>query len=306
MLRTRLLSLTLFAGLGGSTAFGGLFEDIYRGMDILSTPSGGPLLQTGDGTRVNGQRSGRLRIVPEQFGKGYTLEFDRSFGPDSRGRPEVLDLGAVELELAGATQATMGYTRRGFLVGNADVTMNNLSYSVRGKTGAQDAELRGTFNLNQSLEVNQFGFYSLTLNASNTNSQFLLDGVLAQNQKDANFDIGPIVVKGNIFYDGVLSLLSAYGVNTDGLAQTTPKSPIDRIADAIQQQALVAGIQLADGTTTGLIDTAALTMIAGEQVSSSLEVSQDAPARGNQTVPEPSTLVLVGLGSLALYRTRRR
>lgn len=94
-------TLIVLAAASVPQAQSGLYEDIYRGLQLAATPSGYPLTGTADGTRVNGQRAGRLRILPDQVGQGYTLEFDRSFGQDSRGRPEILDLGAYELELAG-------------------------------------------------------------------------------------------------------------------------------------------------------------------------------------------------------------
>ena len=103
----------------------GLWTELYRGLDILATPSGSPIFPTGDGTRVNGQRSGRLRHVQNVPGDGWTLEFDRSFGNDSRGRPEILDLGAFEIEMAGAIQTTAGFTSRGFLIGDLNSNINN-------------------------------------------------------------------------------------------------------------------------------------------------------------------------------------
>ena len=47
-----------------ASAQAGLYQDIYRGLDTLATPLGSVLATTADGTRVNGARSGRLRIAP--------------------------------------------------------------------------------------------------------------------------------------------------------------------------------------------------------------------------------------------------
>jgi hypothetical protein len=281
----------------------GLFRDVYYALDLLATPSGFPISTSADGTRTNGQRAGRLRIVPDVAGRGYTLEFDRTFGRDSRGRPEILDLGPFELQLSGPTQATLGYTRRGgLLTGNAEIQLNNLNYAITGKTGAQDFQISGTLSGQTSLEINRLGFYTLYLDLSNTNSQVLADGVLVDGDTDANFDIGPISLKGNIFVDALGSLLAALGVDTTGLQQLFPESPLDRIAAAIQQQmslpGLVAGVTYsADGQ---LPPVPSLTQRAAPSVS---ESSQTAPATG--LVPEPPAFLLLALG-VALTGSRRR
>ena len=236
MRRTAICTAIVLLTLSVSTAQGGLFEDIYQGLGILATPSGSPVFSSGDGTRVNGQRSGRLRVLPDAVGQGYTLEFDRTFGADSRGRPEVLDLGAIELELLGSTQATFGYTNRGMLIGEGQVLTNNLNYSLRTTSGLQDVEFLGTIAGSAVVEVNQFGFYTVDLDYSNSNARVMIDGVLADGEVDANWDIGPISVQGNIFYDAFVAVLAALGVDTEPLEAVFPASPIDAIVDEIQRQ----------------------------------------------------------------------
>lgn len=291
-MRSAVVCLAAVALYAVTPASAGLFEEIYRGLDLLATPSGGPLIGSPDGTRSNGQRSGRLRIVPDRVGRGYTLEFDRSFGVDSRGRPEVLDLGVYELELSGASQGTFGFTKRGMLIGNATFQTNNVNYALRGKTGAQDFVLTGTGQVSSAFEINQLGFYTVNFDFSNTNSQLEVDGLLVDGENDTDFDIGPINVEGNIFVDAFVGLLGAVGVDTTGLEQVFPDSPIDLLTDSIREQLrlpeAVAGSQYTNVDPLTLNSSAA---------------ALDAAQTGDLTlVPEPAAVMLLALGAVLLRR----
>ena len=140
-----------------SPAFGDFFQDLYYGLQLLGRPSGSPLTPGPAGGLQLGNRFGRVRIVPNAPGDGHRLEFDRAFGNDPLGRPEILDLGSFELQLAGQIQMTAGYTNTDFLTGNFNSAINELDYSLRGKTGAQDFVLSGRLNGASALEVNRFG-----------------------------------------------------------------------------------------------------------------------------------------------------
>lgn len=291
-------------------ALGGFWEDLYRGFDIYATPSGFPTQAVAGGGRANGARFGRLRIVPNEFGQGYRLELDRTFGVDTRGRIEAFDLGNFELLLSGATQATLQFTRRGILTGNADVFANNLNYALRGKSGGQDFELRGTLNVSQQLEVNRLGFYSLNLEISNTNSSLSGEGLLADGDVDTDFDIGPISIKGNVFYDVALALLTSFGADTGTLEAVFPRSPIDRINDeieaALRGQASVLGESLAAElahdapSPTGAL---AAQQFVGDVIRGLDDAEAYALGRNGPHVPEPASLLLLGmLGLVSLRR----
>jgi len=312
-----MLFWSLIAGLllAVSPAAADLYADLFRGLDLLATPSGSPLISGPDGMRNNGNRQGRLRIVPDRVGSGYTLEFNRRFGADSTGRPEILDLGALELQLDGTLSGTLAYTRRGGLIGNADVFANNLFYAARLKTGAQDIQLLGTLNYAQQWEFNQLGFYTVFANFTNTDSQVVIDGVLVNaDDLDTNFDLGPISVRGNIFYDVVVALLASFGVDTTPLEGVFPKSPIDRITDAIQEQldgqtaGIVAGLSLsADGLVgppAPFSGAAADPFLAAHLDTG---IGADSPGDGSTPgIPEPATLVLMALGTAVALAHRRR
>jgi hypothetical protein len=292
-------------------ALGGLFEDLYRGLEIYATPSGSPITGVAGGGRSNGARFGRLRIVPNELGQGYRLELDRSFGVDTRGRPETFDLGNFELQLSGATQSTLQFTRRGILTGNADFFANNLGYSLRGKSGGQDFELRGQLSVAQRLEVNRLGFYSLDLEISNANSSLIADGVLVDGERDVDFNVGPITIQGNVFFDAALALLTSFGVDTSELEGIFPESPIDRINDEIEQalrgQALVLGETLAADIEDGTLSSAGA-LESQHFVGDVIQLIDDAEVYGSglngPRVPEPASLLLLGLPALVGLRRR--
>ncbi|TWT44775.1 hypothetical protein RAS1_11920 [Phycisphaerae bacterium RAS1] len=298
--------------MSASTASAGLFQELYRGLNLLATPTGGPLQLTGDGTRVNGQRSGRLRIIPDQLGNGYQLEFNRSFGPDSQGRPEIFDLGAVDMQLQGQMASTLSFTKRGFFIGNGSVTTNNLQYLVRGRTGAQNIEVQGVLTMNNNVEINQFGFYRLNMNVNNTNSRVTVDGVLLEDRQDTNFDVGPIAVEGNIFLDMALGLLNNFGVDTAALDGLLPNSANDRINEAIQNamsaDPVVAGLMEGQNSLEGLTGATISTnpvQLSAVTLNEPLEpLNADAGRTNTTNLPEPGTLLLAASGALLLGRRR--
>lgn len=330
MLRTKSLATVMIVSLFVPSALAqGLWEDLYRGLELFSTPSGGPLGFSQDGSAINGNRNGRTRIVPNQLGNGWRLEMDRTFGTDSRGRPEIFDAGLGELELSGSTAATLGFTRRGLphkpiLIGSGDFSATNLNYSLRFKSGAQDAELNGTLNAASTFEINQLGFYEVDLNVQNTASQLTLDGVAVDSEDRTDFDIGPIAIKGNIFVDGAVALLRSAGVDTSEIEKLFPGSPIGRVGDEIEAQiraANVAGVTFTrDGVDTATLITDAQTAVAREMFSYSLRSSLASMLGGNaaalsapiatgsqdQTAPEPATWMLIAAGTLVALRRRAR
>lgn len=290
----------------------GLFDDLYRGLDILATPSGSPVALGPGGGLQNGARQGRLRIVPNRFGEGHRLEFDRRFGADAFGRPEVFDFGAFELELDGTISNTTQLTRRGFLIFSTQNFIDGVNYTFRGKSGLQDVRLSGSFDLRQSLELNRFGFYELRLEGSNRGSKLEFDGLAVGGSRNTEFDIGPINIKGNIFYDGLLAILSGVGVDTTGLAGLFPKSPLDTIGESLREDfekeiARVAGAS-AD-IPPGAAAPARSVLADGAAFGATGAGPSPAEGAGNppnaHVIPEPGTAVLLALGLLVLGSRRR-
>ncbi len=285
----------------------GLWGELYRGLELVATPSGSPLSTLGDGSRVNGARLGRLRIMPNDFGDGHRLEFDRTFGRDSRGRPEILDLGQFEVELAGATQMTASYTDRWLLTGNMEFVASDLNYRTAVKSGALDAQLTGTLDVANALEINQLGFYTIQINISNDNSELVVDTLSDSTNEELDFDIGPITLQGNVFVDLFISFMGAIGVDTTELSRLSPQSPADAVsaalADAWQRQALVAGYTIsADADGTLVFDPIDSLGTDVAPIVESARLVSDAPARYGLVTPEPSAIVLLLLGTLFLRR----
>lgn len=310
-----LVVLAIVLAFGGAVAHADLLQNVWRGLDLLATPSGSPLSTLADGTRINGARSGRLRIVPNGIGAGYQLEFDRTFGVDSRGRPETIRLGGLaELTLDGTTQLTLGYNGKGtFRSVHGDFVANNLTYSLRTTNGAQDMQLVGTLNVSNAFEVNPLGFYTVNVNIRNTDAQLFVDGVVARDQQTTNFDIGPIAVRGNVYYDATLAVLTGLGVDTTELEQVFPRAPTDQIdqaiRDALQQAGLVAGTS-AEADMSSLLAKAVTDQVTGRVLDGLVATSGATDEAGRTTpaspVPEPGTLVLFASGGLVLWHRRRR
>ncbi len=173
----------------------------------------------------------------------------------------------------------------------------------------------GTLNIAQQWEVNQLGFYTVFANLTNTDSQVVMDGMLVNaDDLDTNFDLGPVAIEGNIFYDVAVALLASFGVDTTGLEAVFPKSPIDRIADAIQEQlygqtaGVVAGLSLGADEFVG--PPSAFSVAATDPLQaaySNVGINGGSPGDGSAPdLPEPATLVLMALGTAVTLVSRRR
>jgi len=309
---TRLRASILLFGLLVLTApsFGGFYEDFYRGMRLAATPSGSPVSAVGGGGMANGARFGRLRIVPNEFGDGHRLEFDRTFGTDSRGRQEVFDIGPLELTLSGATSSTVQYTRNLAPTLNIDAFTNNFAYLLSNKTGVQDFELRGNLNVSHQLEINKFGFYYLDLEINHTNASMVADGIIVDGPEDTDFDVGPISIRGNVFVDLAAAVLGPTGFDTSGLEGIFPESPIARINDElnsyIDQQRQVLGEVFAADLADGALDTGSA--LAARDFAGGLTGPLDAEPAVPGTfgnIPESATLLLIGALTIMAGLRRR-
>lgn len=295
-------------------AHAGLFEDLYRGATVLARPSGSPLGGTVGGGLSNGQRFGRVRIVPNEFGQGWRFEFNRAFGSDSFGRPEIFDFGNYELELTGNLAATGQVTTRGIPTFSYDVNGGALNYSLRAKSGLQDVELSGTLNVLQTGEVNPFGFYDIQFNMSNTNSELLLQGVVADGGVDTDWDAGPISIRGNVYVDVVAAALASLGVDVSIASEIFPASPIDRVVEEIQatfaQQTKILGSRLTDAVAS---DDPAAALAPVALVDLGLDTSRAFGPVGaavthtgpSGQIPEPSGALLLLFGAAVAARFRR-
>ena len=285
-------------------ASAGFFDSVYQGLSLVATPSGSPVSTNGAGEKVNGARVGRLRIVPNTLGNGYRLELDRTFGVDSTGRAETFDTGPVSLTLSGTTQTTLGFTRRGGLSANANTTINALNYQAQVKPvlgGGTTGTVSGVLNLNNSLQINALGFYTLDVNVTNTQSTVTFDTLSGGDQKNLNFDIGPINVRGNVFLDALTGALSAAGVDTTQLEQLSGRSGIDQFNAAVQQALAQQGLAL-DGSVNVTNGGTAATAKASNPLNAASAQTGSAVLANTVTAPEPAALLLLACGALLLRR----
>ena len=284
-------SLAAATVLSPTVAHAGFYQNLFRALQIAATPIGGS----------SGARFGNVDLERNLLGNGYRLTFDRNFGPDALGRPEVYDLGPIEMELAGNVQSTLDFTTRGFFIGSADTTFSNLSYRVAGVTGGLDAELTGVLNVANSVEVNQFGFYTISMNVANDVSTLTFDTLEGSEVEELDFDIGPINVEGNVFVDLLYLVLDGLGADVSWLEPLTTRSAVQALQDAFNDALTAAPL---DGFSLGLTDDGLLVTpdatVAGLKVEST---SRDAQPLG-VVVPEPASVgvLLLGLAATALRR----
>lgn len=317
-MRRNALLTTLIALAGTAAAHAGLFSDFYQGLNYAVTPTGSPVSPAAGGGLQNGNRFGRVRVVPNQLGNGWRLEVDRDFGADSTGRPEVFNIGVAQLTLQGNTQTTAEFTNRfHFYSGSVNSLINNLNYDLKTRIGAQDAELTGTLTANTNFTLNELGFYTLTMNVSNTSSNIALDGVVVEDPTlNTNFDIGPISIKGNLLVDAASAITTSLGANASELSGIFPKSGIGSIdqliaesiaakskdSAALAAQAGDLGItveQLTQLQTTLLSNVSAAMF---QQTGSAIAAAESGPIN----VPEPASLALLALGTAIGFAARRR
>jgi hypothetical protein len=135
-------------------------------------------------------------------------------------------------------------------------------------------------------------------------------GLLVDGDVDADWDIGPISVQGNVFFDATVAIMTALGLDTTVFEGVFPASPIDRInqmiADGLGLDTFVAGELANSQSATPISDAAALgaASFVNDFARSAADLSDLGPTPDSGVVPEPASVALLGL--LALAGLRRR
>ena len=162
-------------------------------------------------------------IEDAAFGLGYvgfdiqgqrmplTGGFDVLVSRDFIGNP--LDFGPWDVTLQGPLSLSVNYGGRAvreWEVGlNTASTENSanapLNYVLNYDAGGQETQITGNLLIDSNVAINQFGFYEIEL-AYSSRQTVVRDGRFANDETDFDFDVGPIVVSGNIYADILAAL----------------------------------------------------------------------------------------------------
>ncbi|HWL92885.1 MAG TPA: PEP-CTERM sorting domain-containing protein [Phycisphaerae bacterium] len=193
--------------------------------------------------------------------------------------------------------------------------------------GVQKYEWTGNMQIDSEGSINALGFYDFNLRLVNVGG-FTADGVLVEDEQVTDFDTGPIDLSGHIGLDLIGSLLQADG---NDLAAAPPRifsaaAQKERTADELMG-AMKEGEKLTEEEVQFMIEQmfiqafmddpigfflngpqAALSQIEGLEIEMSPAGPEagDAPTDSPEAVPEPGTLLLIGLTvTLAVFIRKR-
>lgn len=247
------------------------------------------------GFNIEGQR------MP--LGDGFDLLVSRTFVGDP------LDFGPWDVTLQGPLSLSVNVGGRGLreweislnTAANENVASSPLSYVLNVDGGSQETQVRGNLFIDGDLKINNFGFYELNL-AYSSRQTAVNDGRFANSERDFDFDVGPIVVTGNIYAD-ILAVLTEPLFQAAGRPNPFANfSATSKIQDALELALGDFPQQLADGLLDPVSNVAAARLAA-------LEItlpSAAAPHSGANTVPEPAVLFLMAAVIPVLLLRRRK
>lgn len=214
------------------------------------------------------------------------------------------DFGAWDLSLGGplSLQVSTG----GRFLSQFDVSLTTavngstnatpLSYAFNSDIGAQSSQISGTVLADVDFSLNGLGFYDLSVTYSSRQS-VTNEGLLANDGKTNDFDLGPINVSGNLYAD-VLAFLTEPIFDRAGRANPFERfSGRSQISEILQASATDLQTALADGNDP---KAAASSRTRYDAFRNYGLVSTSAGA----TVPEPAVLVLMLLGVPAIVLRR--
>jgi hypothetical protein len=246
----------------------------------------------------------RIDATDNPLTKGVDFSTSRSFFPGSN----TLHYGVGTLTLNGAL-TMQGYVAKkpipsmSFGISSASgrgQAASPISYTLSIPRPTESITVTGTATINTSIQVDQTGFYHRVIDIDNRGT-VTTDG-LVDSENNLDFTLGPIDQTGNIFLEGLQGLVGGTSTaNANSLA-----SMLGATESAKLTQADIDALDLNDPEQLKLFVNAALVQgIADAAVDPSL--SEDCTATDAVMVPEPATLILLGLSSsLFLMGARRR
>lgn len=239
------------------------------------------------------------------------------------------DFGNGDLTLTGPVRFTGSFSRRG--IPELEVSLNTanqpLRYAFNINTGAQDLTATGSVLIDMETTVNKYGFYDQIVQVSNRGT-FETDGYVLRDGRTLDFDIGPIDIHGNVYFDALALLIEPLFAVADvenvfaklsGRAQKASEYGLQR--DQLMAR-FEAGEQLSDLEIEQLVNSAIVAAMLGggspdgvfdELFAQHAIVRVDDPASGAaglssvEAVPEPGTfLLMAGTAAGIMLRRRRR
>jgi len=268
---------------------------------------------------VNGLGEAGFNFIAEEnfMSGGADLIVTRTF------TGETLDFGATELTLQGSP--TFTFTTGGRGLDLLEVSLNTggtpFNYLLTTDTGNQITTLNGSFLLDASATVNEFGYYDVTFNVSSRQS-FTNEGRFSNEPSTMDYDIGPISLRGNIFADllAVVTepIFQAMGVDnifaqfsSSGQFESQLDSKIAALsAKARSGQALSAAEMAELGSVVSLASAFGFTppdlsFLKDVSIGESMLSVDALAATQPQVVPEPATGLMLLMGIPMLLRRRR-
>ncbi|MCB9850808.1 MAG: PEP-CTERM sorting domain-containing protein [Phycisphaerales bacterium] len=236
---------------------------------------------------------------------------------------ETLDFGATELTLNGANvlSFTTGGRDLNMLEFSLNTNNNPFNYTLTTDTGNQVTTITGSFLMNATASINQFGFYDVQLDVSSrqTTTQ---DGRFSNEVSTDDFDIGPIDLRGNLYADllavvtdpifqalGVDNIFAQFSASGQFASQLDAKVAALRAksasgemltADEVAELSSVAAMAAAYG-----FEVPDISFLSTAEVERGLQTDDPFVVKQSQVIPEPSTLALLGLAIPALLRRRK-
>lgn len=225
------------------------------------------------------------------------------------------DFGSAELVLSGPLSIEASTTSRGldtldFTIQTAltrDLNPQPLQYVWTADAGGQRTQVSGDVIVDGGLSIDGLGFYSLNFDMSSRQATEQ-DGRVADGNSSADFDIGPVDLRGNIFIDLVAAILDPIltGAGLDN--PLTGLTGADQLAKLIDAQQLQLPSSQSD---LGLLSHRIINPGVSETVVASLlgldrsGLSSTESSR-NAAVPEPLSAALMLAGATTLLAGRRR
>ncbi len=191
-----------------------------------------------------------------------------------------------------------------------------LLYTFNFDSGTNDTTVTGNLLFDVRAKINMFGSYDFRLQASNRETTTVDGRFEGFPVGDADFDIGPIDIEGNIFADILANatdpLFQAAGLQNvfaEFSGRTFREQEALKTINALQAK-LDAGGTLAGDELATVAAMKFVSDILGDDLPSLAFIQEGVPAEGldfssRGTVPEPATGVFLALGAVALCRRRR-